>query len=218
MLSYYTTSLSLFSTIWVRAGAFLACLLGQQQIIVFELDPSREVSVPYFVESLSGLMCAGRNELVTVTPDMLALTWGKIFFELPEGSLNCNSNGFLEKKICKNGWCIFGNNLIMNRAGEAHSAMKSVILLLLLLLLLLQSLFTFAANCSQCFVRRLLLSDTIESYALSVGKWACLFGRTFTGGLSATSVFCLQVIRPHCSCVVGGSRTRLALESVYGCC
>lgn len=65
----------------------------------------------------------------------------------------------------------------MNRATDAHGAMKSIILLLLLLLLLLQSLFTFVVNCSQCFVTRLLLSDSIESYALSVGnELVCLGG------------------------------------------
>lgn len=64
----------------------------------------------------------------------------------------------------------------MNRARGAHGAMKSVILLLLLLLLL-QSLFTFAVNCSQCFVRHLLLSDMIESYALSVGNELVCLGQ-----------------------------------------
>lgn len=50
----------LSSTVWVRAGTFLACLLGQKQhqVIVFELDPSRYVSVPYFPESFSWFMCA----------------------------------------------------------------------------------------------------------------------------------------------------------------
>lgn len=76
----------------------MSCLLGKkQQVIVFELDPSRDISVPCFLESFSEFMCAGRNEFVSVTQDTFNL--GKIF--LNEGK-ELQFKWFLRKNnICK---------------------------------------------------------------------------------------------------------------------